>query len=92
MEALSNAPGIFIGLIGWAATALILLEVRGVNFWQRRFLIVSAWMLWMVPAFDAVVYQGLLPADMAMQYGAMMTGLVLFVVSLSVFTHGTRSK
>lgn len=92
MEALSNAPGIFIGLIGWAATTLLLLEVHGVNFWQRRFLIVSAWMLWMVPAFDAVVYQGFLTADMAMQYGAMMTGLVLFVVSLSAFTHGTRSK
>lgn len=92
MEALSSAPGIFIGLIGWAATALVLLEVSGVNFWQRRLLIISAWMLWMIPAFDAVVYQGLLPADAAVQYGGIMTGIVLFVVSISVFAHRTRSK
>ncbi len=92
MEALSSAPGIFIGLIGWAATALVLLEVSGVNFWQRRFLIIAAWMLWMFPAFDAVVYQGLLSADMAVQYGGILTGIVLFVVSISAFGPRTRSK
>lgn len=86
MEAISQAPGLFIGLIGWAATAVVLFEITTLSFWQRRFLLIFSWMLWMVPAFDALVYKGFLSPDAAITYGATMTGALIFVVSLSAFT------
>ncbi len=82
MDALSEAPGLFLGLIGWAATAKIIYDSATITAWQQRALVVFTWMLWMIPAFDATVYQGLLEADAAVTYCATMTGAVVFVVSL----------
>ncbi|NJK79043.1 MAG: hypothetical protein HC914_03715 [Chloroflexaceae bacterium] len=90
MEALSQAPGIFIGLMGWAATTLIVMDTVSLSFWQRRFLIIFSWMLWMIPAFDAVVYQGMLTSNAAITYGATMTGALIFVVSLTAFLQHTK--
>jgi hypothetical protein len=83
MEAISQAPGLFLGLIGWAATSKIIIDSGQISPWQQRALVVFTWMLWMIPAFDATVYQGFMPADMAVTYCATMTGALIFVVSLT---------
>jgi hypothetical protein len=83
MEAISQAPGLFLGLIGWAATAKLIVDSADTTEWQQRALVVFSWMLWMIPAFDATVYQGLLAADTAVTYCATLTGALIFVVSIT---------
>ncbi len=90
MEVLAQAPGLFLGLIGWAATAKLLSESSITNIWQRAALIVFTWMLWMIPAFDIVVYHGLMPADMAVTYCGALTGALIFIVSITILAR--RSK
>lgn len=83
MEALSQSPGLFLGLIGWAATAKLLCDASMITPVQRRAMLIFTWMLWMIPAFDATVYQGLLSADAAVTYGVTLTGALIFAVSLT---------
>lgn len=83
MEALANSPGLLLGLIGWAASTKIILDASSFSAWQQRALVVFTWMLWMIPAFDATVYRGLLDAEAAVRYCATMTGALVFVVSLT---------
>lgn len=90
MDMLSQVPGLFLGVIGWAATAKLIYGSSLTGFWQRSALIVFTWMLWMVPAFDIIVYQGLMPAETAVTYCATMTGALAFVISLGAL--GRRSK
>jgi hypothetical protein len=92
MEAIAQAPGLFLGLIGWAATAKIIIDASGITPWQQRGLVVFTWMLWMIPAFDATVYQGLLSAESAVTYCAAMTGALVFVVSLTALHRRSKHK
>lgn len=85
VQIITESPGLILGVIGWAATASIILDASWMGPWQRRLLVVFTWMLWIVPAFDATVYQGSMAADVAITYCVAMTAVLVFVVSLSGF-------
>jgi hypothetical protein len=48
-------------------------------------------MLWMIPAFDVVVHQGIMPANIAIAFCTITTASLVFVVSLTAF-HQRRNK
>ena len=83
MELLYEAPGLLIGLIGWAATAVLILDSPRLSVIRRRVCLVLAWMIWMIPAFNVLVLRGLLSSDTAtLSCGSITLALVL-IVSLS---------
>lgn len=91
MELLAQSQGPLIGLMGWAATVVLILSSLKYNAVQQRTLVVCAWVVWMSPAFGALVHQGWLTADSAMLlFGGMTVGLVLLVSVTAV--HWWRPK
>lgn len=85
MENLQHLTSLLIGLIGWAATTSLLCDTPQMQEWPRRGLIVFTWMLWIIPAFDSMVYQGLIQANIAVTYTAATTLALAVVVSLVHF-------
>lgn len=80
MDALAQSPSLLLGVMGWAATVSLLNESNRLPLWQRRAMIIFTWMLWMIPAFDTTVYQGVLSTEAAMLYcGALTTAIILFI-------------
>jgi hypothetical protein len=92
MGILAETPGLFLALIGWAASAKVICDTALHNVWQRGALLIFTWMLWMVPAFDIVVYHGIMPAHIAVTYCAAMTGALGLVISFTLFSNNKRSK
>jgi hypothetical protein len=68
MASLYPLQSIFFGLMGWAATALVVINATRLTDNDRRAMIVCSWMLWMIPAFGALVYQGVLTTNNAAIY------------------------
>ncbi len=91
MELLSQSPGPLIGLIGWAASALVILGATRLTIVQQRVMLMFTWLLWMIPAFDTLVYRGLLPADAAVVYCGGMTVALALIISLTAIRWRTRS-
>jgi hypothetical protein len=92
MEALAQAPALFLGLIGWVASAKVICDASMRTSWQRGALLAFTWMLWMVPAFDIAVYHGLMPADVAVTYGSVLTVAVVAGIIFSLSAARRRSK
>lgn len=92
MELLTEAPGLFLGLIGWAASAKLIFDMTTKALWWRGLLIVFIWFLWIVPAFDVIVYQGLMSEQMAVTYGTTLTGVLVGIVLLSVLSNTNRKN
>ncbi len=90
MDAIAQSPSLLLGLLGWAATVALINEAGRLTLWQRRSMIVFTWMLWMIPAFDTTVYQGLLSAEMALLYGVTLTGVITLFVSLMALGNHSR--
>lgn len=82
MELLFHSPSFWLGLIGWAATVKLIIDMKEITLVKQRVMIVFTWMLWMVPAFDILVYQGLLNSDTALAYGNAMTFLPAICIIL----------
>jgi hypothetical protein len=91
MDTIAQAPGLILGIIGWAASARLICEASGISFLPRAGLIIFTWMLWMIPAFDVVVHQGIMPANIAITFCTITTASLVFVVSLTAF-HQRRNK
>lgn len=89
-------PSLWLGLIGWAATAKLIFDYNQFSPLQQRLLIVFTWLLWMVPAFDVMVYQGLMETRVAMSYGTTMSVMPMVLIALpgqaSKRTRRTRRK
>lgn len=92
MEALAQAPALFLGLIGWAASAKVICDASMRTSLQRGALLAFTWMLWMVPALDVAVYHGLMPANVAVTYGGVLTVAVVAGIGLSLRALRRRSK
>jgi hypothetical protein len=93
MEAIFNAPGLFLGIIGWAACAMLIIDSQAIgSMLVRGALIVFLWMLWMIPAFDIIVYQGLMPANVAITYGVLLTVTLISAVSLIMLMRQTNNR
>jgi hypothetical protein len=87
------SPSLWLGLIGWAATAKLIFDYSQFSPLQQRLLIVFTWLLWMVPAFDVTVYQGLMESHVAMSYGTTMSLVpVVLIVLPSVFGKQSRTN
>lgn len=82
IDAMSQSPALFIGLIGWAATAKLINDSEHINAWQSWVMFFLTWLLWIVPAFDTTVYHGFLSAEAATLYGGVMTMIMLGILSL----------
>ncbi len=82
-----EAQSILIGLIGWAATAVLALGSRRLSFIEQRAVIVCSWLVWMIPGFGAFVRSGWLTIDAAALYIGLST-LILAVL----FLIGARGK
>jgi hypothetical protein len=58
-----------LALIGWVATTKLIVEsVQLTPVWQRA-IIVGAWLLWMVPAFDILMHQNVADVQIAVSHG-----------------------
>jgi hypothetical protein len=90
MDALAGSPSLLLGLMGWAATVSLLNESKRLAVWQRRTMIIFTWMLWMIPAFDATVYQGLLSTEAAILYCGTLTMAIVLFISLTALRRHTR--
>lgn len=74
MDNLFHLQSILIGLIGWAATVLMIENASRLTVNDRRAMIVCCWMLWMIPSFGTLVLNGLITTDTAALYVGVTTG------------------
>lgn len=78
MEVLAQVQGFLIGLIGWAATALLIMNSSKLTQADQRALTVFTWTLWMIPAVGSLVYRNLIDINSAVFY-CISTTLVMAV-------------
>jgi hypothetical protein len=85
MANISALQSILFGLMGWAATALVVMNAARLTTNDRRAMIVCSWMVWMIPALGVLVYRGLLSTDTAALYcGATTAAMALIVIVAAV--------
>ncbi|MEI8167640.1 MAG: hypothetical protein WCG26_14755 [Chloroflexales bacterium] len=80
----------FIGLIGWAATVLMIEHAARLTLNDRRAMIVCSWMLWMIPAFGALVLRGLITTNIAALYVGLTTGVLGLIMLVGAIAPRTR--
>lgn len=83
MRTLFSSPSFWLGVLGWAATAKLIIDMVDLKPSYQRVMIIFTWVLWMVPAFDVLVYQGFINSDNAFVYGSVFTVLPVLLVSFS---------
>ncbi|HMQ29595.1 MAG TPA: hypothetical protein PKD53_02660 [Chloroflexaceae bacterium] len=82
MDVLFELQSLILGLMGWAATVLALEGASRLTVNDRRAMAVCCWVLWMAPAFGALVLNGVLNTDTAALYVGLTTGAVGVIVLL----------
>lgn len=82
MENLFDLQSLLLGLMGWAATVLVVESATRLTLNDRRAMIVCCWMLWMIPAFGALVMRGLMSTDTAALYVGLTTGVMGVIMLL----------
>ncbi|MEI7772875.1 MAG: hypothetical protein WCI67_22995 [Chloroflexales bacterium] len=88
MATIYPLQSILLGLMGWAATSLVVMSASRLTTNDRRAMIVCGWMLWMIPAFGALAYRGMISTETAALYcGITTVCLTLVVVVGSLRTH-----
>jgi uncharacterized membrane protein len=90
MAALYPLQSILLGLMGWAAMTLVILNASRLTDNDRRAMVVCGWMLWMIPAFGVLVYRGLITTDTAALYCGITTVCLAFIVIVSSVRTRTR--
>jgi len=76
MAALLHYSGLAFGLVGWLATMHLIRSTVGFCPAQRRALLVSGCIVWMIAAFGSLVQRGTLNADAATAIGGTLCMLV----------------
>lgn len=71
-----EVQGVLIGLIGWAATAVLALGTPRLSSIEQRAAIVCSWLVWMIPGFGAFVRSGAITIDAAALYIGVSTVLM----------------
>ncbi|MGB9738720.1 MAG: hypothetical protein C0184_16490 [Chloroflexus aggregans] len=71
-----EVQGMLIGLIGWAATAILALGARRLADIEQRAMIVCSWLVWMIPGFGTFVRSGAMTIDAAALYVGISTMLL----------------
>ena len=90
MEFLVHSPSIFIGLIGWAATNLVIWGSERTDSLQKRALLVLSWGGWMFPAFNALSHQGVLDSATAVQTCGFLTAGIIALTALTTLKGRAR--
>lgn len=90
MENLFNLQGLLLGLMGWAATVLVIENATQLTLNDRRAMIVCCWMLWMIPAFGTLVMQSLMRTDTAALYVGLTTGAMGLIMLVGAVGPRTR--
>jgi uncharacterized membrane protein len=85
MTMISSLQSILLGLMGWSATALLIINASRLTMNDRRAMTICSWMVWMIPAFGALVYHGVITTNTAALYcGATTLCLALLVIVTTV--------
>ena len=92
MELFYQLQGVLIGLIGWAATAILTMGSTRLNEIEQKALIVCSWALWMIPAMGALVYRGLMTMNTALLFCGATTVILGLMASLSVIRWRTKGR
>ena len=90
MDVLMQIQGLLIGLIGWAATAMMIVGSSRLNVNEQRAMIVCSWALWMIPAMGSLVYRGVISTDTAVIACGTSTIILAVMASLSAIRWRTR--
>lgn len=90
MDIFFGFQAILIGLMGWAATNVLILSASKYTTSQKRALVVGAWGVWMFPSFNLLVLKGVLSGDIAVQYCGGLTILLTVLVFISGLRWRTR--
>jgi hypothetical protein len=80
--------GILIGLIGWAATAILALGSRRLSAIEQRAMITCSWVIWMIPGVGTFVRSGALTIDAAALYIGISTALLAGLLLIGI--HGCK--
>ena len=91
LEIFAHSPSLFIGLIGWAATNVIIWGSDRTDSLQKRALLVLSWGGWMFPAFNALSHQGIIDAATAVYTCGVLTIGILTLTALTTIKRRTRS-
>jgi uncharacterized membrane protein len=92
MATLYPLQSILFGLMGWAAMALAVMSASRLTNNDRRAMIVCSWMLWMIPAFGALVYRGLMTTNTAAIYCATTTVFLAMIVVVGSVVRPPRTR
>lgn len=88
MATLFPLQSILLGLMGWAAMSLAVMNASRLTDNDRRVMVVFSWMLWMIPALGALVYRGVISTNTAAIYcGATTLTLGAIVIVASLIQH-----
>jgi len=82
MDLIGQLHGFLLGLIGWAATVLVIEGATRLTVNDRRAMIVCSWMFWMIPGLGTFVLRGLMTTDTAALFIAVTTmalGLIMLI-------------
>lgn len=60
MEIVNSFYGVLIGLLGWAATGLWILNAPRLSELDRRLMILCMWLIWMIPGLGTLVLNEIL--------------------------------
>jgi hypothetical protein len=85
---LFEVPSLPIAIIGWMATALVIMNRPGLQASQRRSLLFSSWILWMTVSFISLVVRGLLTTEEA----AAGCGVASLTMGLIIWLSGPRVR
>jgi hypothetical protein len=85
MDLMGELPGVLLGLMGWAATVLLIDGSSHLTVNDRRAMIVCSWMFWMIPGLGTLVLRGLLATDTAaltITFTTLALGAIMLLGSL----------
>ena len=91
MDLIGQLPGFLLGLIGWAATVLMIEGATRLTVNDRRAMIVCSWMFWMIPGLGTFVLRGLMTTDTAALFIAVTTMVLGLIMLIGAIVHKRRA-
>lgn len=91
MEILFELQGFLIGLIGWAASVLMIQSSERLTVNDKRAMAVCTWVFWMMPGIGTLALQGVLTMSTAALYVGITT-LALGALVLLGAMAGPRTR
>jgi hypothetical protein len=90
MDLFYEMQGVFIGLLGWGATTLLLNNASKISQLEQRFMTVCAWTIWMIIGMGTLVHKGLITSNTAITFCGLSTIVLALLVTLSAMRWSRR--